>query len=276
MPGPYINFQMTFSIKYVMIKMRKGGIPMKRLICTMLALCLLLCGCGGPAVGTTAPAETTTPVETTAPMETTVPPETTVPMETTAPVESTAPAAGDGSYILRIDDPDTEIYAGPSFVSGAAAMLNEVGAYTIVEEAADVDGNTWGKLKSGLGWVCLTVPPLAPIYADYADESFNPYHVYWSEETDYITSIGFTAGETLTDVRFGLLDWFEREAYTMDRELFTIDTMTPDQNFLAQVCFYGDMTTYGISFTDADGVRRHYAVSISGMDGSLLCREYAP
>ena len=190
---------------------------MKRLICTMLALCLLLCGCGGPAAGTTAPAgtttptETTIPVETTAPMETTEPVETTVPAETTAPVETTAPTAAELPYILRIDDPDTEIYAGPSFVSGAVAMLNEVGAYTIVEEAEDVDGNTWGRLKSGLGWVCLTVPPLAPIYADYADESFNPYHAYWSEETDYITSIGFTAGETLTDVHFGLLDWFERE-----------------------------------------------------------------
>ena len=261
---------------------------MKRLICTMLALCLLLCACGGPAAGTTAPAgtttpsETTMPVDTTAPMETTAPAETTVPMETTvstettAPVETTAPTAAELPYILRIDDPDTEIYAGPSFVSGAVAMLNEVGAYTIVEEAEDVDGNTWGKLKSGLGWVCLTVPPLAPIYADYADESFNPYHAYWSEETDYITSIGFIAGETLTDVHFGLLDWFEREEYTMDRELYTIETMTPDQPFLAQVCFYGDMTTYGISFTDADGAQRHYAVSISGMDGSLLCREYAP
>ena len=243
---------------------------MKRLICIVLALGLLLCACGGTPAGTTAPAETTTPVETTVPIE------TTVLAETTAPAESTAPAAGDGSYVIRIDDPDTEIYAGPSFVSGAVAMLNEVGAYTILEETADVDGNTWGRLKSGLGWVCLTVPPLAPIYVDYADESFNPYHAYWSEETDYITSIGFTAGETLTDVRFGLLDWFEREAYTMDRELYTIDTMTPDQNFLAQVCFYGDMTTYGISFTDADGARRHYAVSISGMDGRVLCREYEP
>ena len=40
--------------------------------------------------------------------------------------------------------------------------------------------------------------------------------------------------------------------------------------------FPGDMTTYGISFTDADGAARHYAVSISGKDGSLVCAEYLP
>ena len=263
---------------------------MKRLICTLLAMCLLLCGCGGPAVGTTAPAtippqttappetatppETTVPVETTAPTEITLPPETTAPGETTVSVEPTDSVARDLPYIIRLEDPDTEIYAGPAFRTGAVAMLNEAGAYTIVEEIADHDGNVWGRLKSGIGWVCLTKPSLAPIYADYAEESFNPYYAYWSEDADYITSIGFTAGETLKDVRFGLLDWFEREAYTMAQELFTIDVMTPDQPFLAQVCFYGDMTTYGISFTDAKGDARFFAISISGMDGSLLCREY--
>ena len=30
------------------------------------------------------------------------------------------------------------------------------------------------------------------------------------------------------------------------------------------------------SFTDADGNARHYAVSISGRDGSVVCTEYVP
>ena len=148
------------------------------------------------------------------------------------------------------------------------------GTYTIVEEALDRDGNTWGKLKSGAGWICLTEPPLAPIYADYAAESFNAYHAYWSDETDYITAIGFTPAEKLTNVRFGLLDWFETESWQMAEELYTMDEIDPDHAFLAQVVFWGDMTTYGISFTDADGAERHFAVSISGKDGSLVCQEY--
>ena len=234
---------------------------MKRLLCAVAALCLLLCACGAP-------------VETSAPAETTLPPVTEPVIETTAPVETTAPAARE--YTHRIEDPETMIYAGPAFLSGAVAMVEEAGTYTIIEEAQDRDGNTWGKLKSGAGWICLTEHPLAPIYADYAEESFNAYHAYWSDETDYITSIGFTPAEKLTDVRFGLLDWFETESWQMAEELYTMDEIDPDHAFLAQVVFWGDMTTYGISFTDADGAARHYAVSISGKDGSLVCSEYQP
>ena len=232
---------------------------MKRLICAVAALCLLLCACGAP-------------VETTAPAETTLPPVTEPVIETTAPVETTAPAARE--YTLRIEDPETMLYAGPAFLSGAVAMVEEAGTYTIVEEALDRDGNTWGKLKSGAGWICLTEPALAPIYADYAEESFNAFHAYWSDETDYITAIGFTPAEKLTNVRFGLLDWFETESWQMAEELYTMDEIDPDRPFLAQVVFWGDMTTYGISFTDADGAERHFAVSISGKDGSLICQEY--
>ena len=232
---------------------------MKRLLCAVAALCLLLCACGAP-------------VETSAPAETTLPPVTEPVIETTAPVETTAPAARE--YTLRIEDPETMLYAGPAFLSGAVAMVEEAGTYTIVEEAQDRDGNTWGKLKSGAGWICLTEPALAPIYADYAAESFNAYHAYWSDETDYITSIGFTPAEKLTNVRFGLLDWFETESWQMAEELYTMDEIDPDHAFLAQVVFWGDMTTYGISFTDADGAERHFAVSISGKDGSLICQEY--
>ena len=235
---------------------------MKRLICILLALCMVLCACTGAPAGTTAPDETTVP---------TLPAETTAPTET-APPETTAPAFRE--YTHRIEDPETMIYAGPAFLSGAVALVEEAGVYTIVEEALDADGNTWGRLKSGAGWICLTEPALAPIYADYAQESFNAYHAYWSDETDYITAIGFTPGEKLIDVKFGLLDWFETESWQMSEVLYTMDELDPDRAFLAQVVFWGDMTTYGISFTDADGAVRHFTVSISGKDGSLICQEY--
>ncbi|MBQ4551215.1 MAG: hypothetical protein IJA49_09005 [Oscillospiraceae bacterium] len=259
---------------------------MKRIFSILTILCLLLTACGGAPVETTAPAETTLPTEATPPTQTTAPPvdndmsyqEEELPIpenpaETVPPVETTEPA---GDYVLRIEDPETMIYAAPGFVNEVTALIDEAGAYTIVEEQTDADGNLWGRLKSGLGWVCLTNPPLAPIHADYAEESFNAFHAYWCDETDYITAIGFTPAEKLTDVKFGLLDWFETESWQMAEVLYTMDELDPDHAFLAQVVFWGDMTTYGISFTDADGAERHYAVSISGRDGSLVCSEYIP
>ena len=230
---------------------------MKRLFCLLLALGMMLCACAeAPAV----PPATTLPAATAPSTEMTLPPETTVPVFT--------------EYTRSIDDPETMIYAGPGFLSGAVELVVEAGVYTIVEEAKDADGNTWGRLKSGAGWICLTEPALAPIYADFAPEDFNAYHAYWSDETDYITDIGFTPAERLTDVKFGLLDWFETESWQMSEVLYTMDELDPDHAFLAQVVFWGDMTTYGISFADADGAQRHFAVSISGKDGSLVCTEY--
>ena len=230
---------------------------MKRLICLVLALGMMLCACAeAPAV----PPETTLPAATVPSTEMTLPPETTVPAFS--------------EYTCSIDDPETMLYAEPGFLSGAVELVGEAGVYTIVEEAKDADGNTWGRLKSGAGWVCLTEPALAPIYADYAPEDFNAYHAYWSDETDYITAIGFTPAERLTHVKFGLLDWFETESWQMSEVLYTMDELDPERCFLAQVVFWGDMTTYGISFTDADGAERHFAVSISGKDGSLVCTEY--
>ena len=244
---------------------------MKRMICLILALGLMLCACAG------APAETAPPSETT-------PPgvdndmafqgqELPIPEDPSEPAAS-VPSVKYWGYILRIEDPETMIYAGPAFRYEVTALVEEAGTYTIVEEALDADGNTWGRLKSGAGWVCLTEPPLAPIHADYAPEDFNAYHAYWSGETDYITAIGFTPAETLTDVKFGLLDWFETESWQMSQVLYTMDELTPERAFLAQVVFWGDMTTYGISFTDAKGQQRSFAVSISGKDGSLCCTEY--
>ena len=261
---------------------------MKRFVCILAALCLLLAACGGAPAETGAPAGTNPPIETTHPVETTAPavdndmsdhgedlPIPDDPAQATEPAVSVPPVQ-DGTVSLRIEDPETMIYAAPGFASEVAAPVEEAGAYTIVEESTDADGNRWGRLKSGAGWVCLTNPPLAPIYADYAPEDFNAYHAYWSEETDYITAIGFTPAEALTDVKFGLLDWFETESWQMAEVLHTMDELDPDHAFLAQVVFWGDMTTYGISFTDANGQPRHYAVSISGKDGSLVCTEYLP
>ncbi len=240
---------------------------MKRLLAFALAA-VLLCGCTPttPPQTTAPPAETTLPADTGSPAVATVPP-----VETTLPPETTQPAAA-LPYTVKIDDPEQAIYAGPSFLEEWVAQFEEPGTYTIVEEATDRDGNLWGKLKSGIGWTCLTNPPKAPIYAAYAEEGFQPTHSYWTEETEFITKMAFTTDQTLRNVQFTLLTW--NETYEVDSVLCEFDTMDADNPFLAAVVFWGDMTTYGISFRDETDTLRRFALTISGKDGSLLCFEY--
>ena len=114
---------------------------MRRLICILSILCLLLTACGG------APAETTLPAETMLPTEMTLPPETTAPAvdndmsydDQDLPIpEDPAETTATPPIIVRIDDPETMIYAAPGFVNEVTALVEEAGIYTIVEEATMV------------------------------------------------------------------------------------------------------------------------------------------
>ncbi len=244
---------------------------MKRLLVWMLAA-VLLTGCA-PAKPTE-PVPTTEPTATTTapPEATTLPPETTLPMETTLPPTETARPVAEGSYTVRLEDPELAIYDRPSFLGEWTAWLGEAGIYTIVEEAADRDGNTWGRLKSGIGWVCLEEEPYAPIrVVDATAISMAFPTLYQTEETEYVTRLIFHPQETLTQVEFQLLTW-EEAGYQVDTVLAALDTMEDARE--ANVVFWGDMTTYGISFLDETGNTRRYALTISGKDGSLLCNEY--
>ena len=64
--------------------------------------------------------------------------------------------------------------------------------------------------------------------------------------------------------------------YVEDSILYTIPELTPDMPLIAQVVFYGDFTTYGLSFTDENGTQRLFVVYISGRNGAPILQEYTP
>ncbi len=99
---------------------------------------------------TTAPTEATE-ADTTAVQETTAP-------ATTAPATTAPTMAPDGiryystdSYLFTVTNPDRVIFDAPD--GNYVRVFDEIGVYTIVQEAVDAQGVKWGKLKSGVGWV---------------------------------------------------------------------------------------------------------------------------
>ena len=52
-------------------------------------------------------------------------------------------------------------------------------------------------------------------------------------------------------------------------ELFEYGTLTPERPLRVTMTSYGDIPSYGVSFTDPNGVERLFGINISGMDGSL-------
>ncbi len=76
------------------------------------------------------------------------------PAQTTPKAETTTTTTDESSYLISVPDDSTIIYDSPSY-NGEQVQNLPLGTYTIVEEQYDDNGNLWGKLKSGIGWICL-------------------------------------------------------------------------------------------------------------------------
>lgn len=267
---------------------------MKKMYAYLLTLLVLalLTGCKAGIPRWAEPEETSTPAttETTSPVETTTPTETTVPTEaptlpseevpTTVPVETEI--EDDGlPYLLKIDRADQSIYEGPGYDYIFVGTVQLRGTYTIVEEAWDYEGNLWGKLKSGVGWVDLTEirsPEYASalISANYADDNLilhGDYHYCPGDASEYRIPIAIRAYGKLRDVELCAFD-FVGERLVMGEAFFTLTEMTSDMPLVAELAFPGDMSMYGIRFVDEKGVTHTYSISISGRNGSLVLSEY--
>jgi len=202
--------------------------------------------------------------------------QSTGPSGTESQTESAAHPAEDVSYTIALDA-SLPIFDGPGYDNVYVRTVGEDGVFTIIEEDADGEGNVWGKLKSGIGWVDLTYvrafsenPPLITVsFLENVLSDMDDYHLYIAEDSAYTQKLLFRARETLHDVQFVSLT-FGDASYEKNALLYSLDTMTPESPFVLGVVFHGDMTTYGVTFTDSTGTVHRYAIYISGRNGMLI------
>lgn len=75
-------------------------------------------------------------------------------------------------YIIEVTNPKLSIYEAPTYDANIVGEITDKSRYTIVEEFCDPFDSpayfTWGKLKSGLGWINLhdATMPDDPFYDD--------------------------------------------------------------------------------------------------------------
>lgn len=63
-----------------------------------------------------------------------------------------AETVNDGSFLVRVIDPALNIRRGAGSLHRKVGVITDEGTYTIVETNKS---GTWGKLKSGAGWICI-------------------------------------------------------------------------------------------------------------------------
>jgi len=181
-------------------------------------------------------------------------------------------------YKVNVSRPDILIHTEPSYDSFDTGSLLEIGTYQIVEESRDQEGITWGKIPS-LGWIDVdkakSDAPHIPLTVEMASENKLKdveYHEYTVTESEYTMRLLFRSYETITDVSFCLIDITDEGIKKTDA-LYSMEKMTASDPLVIGVVFWGDLTTYCISFTDAYGNEHQYLIYLSGRNGSLVMQE---
>ena len=193
--------------------------------------------------------------------------------------------AGWVQITFRVDEPSrtvslsagTAVRTGPGSQYDLAQTIDEDGVFTIVEESYDSNINLWGRLKSGAGWVflqseqTLSVAPMRAHYAEDVSLQSEPIHII-ADTSEYAVDIVFIPNEDIRDIVFSSLQPTDID-YEVVELLFSTEELSAYTPLLASVAFPGDMSAYGLAFTDAGGNFRRYTVSISGKDGMLELTE---
>ena len=187
---------------------------------------------------------------------------------------------GEVPYTIRLTA-DVAIYSGAGYDYAYVRSVEQDGAYTIVEEMWDEEDRLWGKLKSGIGWIDLSAVQASASYASpmkaYPVSRFYEKGAqdleYIVDDSEYTVRIAFRAEEPLRDVTFCSMEYGET-AMEVSEILYAQDSLSPGQTLIIGVVFYGDMTTYSISFTDSTGAVKSYSIYMSGRNGALILSEY--
>lgn len=170
------------------------------------------------------------------------------------------------------------VFKGPGYDYDYYRPVGENGVYTIMEEAYDGEGNLWGRLKSGLGWVdltnvaCLETQPVVIAYADKELLESGEFIFRQKDAGEYSVKIAVHPNERLKSPRFTSLD-YSGEYWTNDEVLYSAWYMWPGNPLVMQIDFPGDMSAYEFSCIDESGVEHRYMITISARNGSLQAME---
>lgn len=253
---------------------------MKKLLILGLAISMIfsLAACGrGDTDGANSTKNSTLPAEIPNSMETSAVGETegTFATNETQETASQSTEPSDTAVLVEIWRSDFPIYDGPSYDNYLVGTVEVASTYTIVEQLQDSEGNLWGRLKSGLGWVDLSLlereirnrPPVTVAKASEAILNSGNYHYCQADFSSYAYQISISAHQTLRNVSFFSINGYGN--YKKGETLFSISRMDSSKPLVASVCFPGHGSLYGLEFTDHNGVTRVYTIGESGRNGSV-------
>lgn len=120
-------------------------------------------------------------------------------------------------------------------------------------------------------WSAVYVDPAEKTYATTGRDSFT------ADTSDYAMDLVFFTPTEVSGFKFNALTPVSLgdEGVTFEeKELYSLDSLVMDKAVKITMAFAGDTPNYGISYTDAGGNERRYAICQSGFDGSIYLSPY--
>lgn len=120
----------------------------------------------------------------------------------------------------------------------------------------------------------------AEVSVAFADEILSDgmdYDTYIADVSEFQTEIVFTAENRVKNFKVLALTYEGTDEnggiLFSQKELYTQEVLSSDRPLIVGLTFIGTIPNYGISYEDANGTERCFAVEESGEDGSLLLIE---
>lgn len=117
------------------------------------------------------------------------------------------------------------------------------------------------------------------VYVDPAENTFamTGSDSYTADTSEYAMDLVFFTPSEVSEFKFNSLtpkNSDDGEVTFDEKELYSLDRLVMDKAVTITMEFAGDTPGYGISYTDAEGNVRKYAICESGFDGSIYLLRY--
>ena len=117
------------------------------------------------------------------------------------------------------------------------------------------------------------------VYVNPAEKTFvvTGNDLYTASTSDYARQLVFFTPSEVFDFKFNSLKAVnsnDGELVFAEEELYSLDSLVMDKAVTITMDFPGDIPNYGISYRDAGGNLRRYAIGESGFDGSIYLIRY--
>lgn len=195
------------------------------------------------------------------------------PTEPTTEPAPTEPVITTCKFLQKVKKEYFYVFKEPDHTAKISQILPK-GTFTIVKETYDADGHHWGKLKSGVGWICLTEVQenRAPVQITAATNSFlksGTYTKHGNVSGQYTIPVRLHGLEKLTSIAVYNVD-FDSGKKT-GSAIVKKETLKEGNSMVIWLDFPMDFNTYEIHFTNASGTKYKYQIAenLSG-EGELI------